>query len=131
LPHGGEPCPPFRCSPRITPAAPRASSGDGDRNRPVRLRPPEPWRWRDPYAGWCGGRRLITSGYPISPGFSGFSFVENLDVARLHEKNYVRILSYEIRDMLTFDQRDLPLLHLPADEAGLDTEVPSFLRLAG
>jgi len=57
--------------------------------------------------------------------------VENLDVARLHEKNYVRILSYEIRDMLTFDQRDLPLLHLPADEAGLDTEVPSFLRLAG
>ncbi len=21
----------------------------------------------DPYAGWCGGRRLITSGYPIRP----------------------------------------------------------------
>ncbi len=23
----------------------------------------------DPYAGWCGGRRLSTSGYPIRPFF--------------------------------------------------------------
>jgi hypothetical protein len=41
--------------------AERASLGDVS-DDVIRSEPPG----TDPYAGWCGGRRLITSGYPIS-----------------------------------------------------------------
>ena len=30
-------------------------------------------RRRDPYAGWSGGRWLITTGYPIGPALHFFS----------------------------------------------------------
>jgi hypothetical protein len=58
--------------------AERASFGDVT-SEVIRSEPPG----TDPYAGWCGGRRLITTGYPIRR--FGFFQDEVLWVISIHE----------------------------------------------
>jgi len=51
------------CPKQPTPSA--EASADPENEAATRSEPPS----TDPYARWCGGRRLITSGYPIGLSF--------------------------------------------------------------